>query len=255
MTLAIEPQGDGDISLTWLAALRAVHEGLAHETTGLAVRIQSSDGALREIPDIRAALDRSLAAAARTGSGNPKKPALVDTVASTIFPASLWNPDVPRESLYERYRRILPIVRNFQENRHGTYFSRFLDHENQLEHVITTRLDRHNNRRSAYQLIVFNPEADHGDWRQRGFPCLHQVSFVPNTQRKTLEVFGYYPTQTIFEKAYGNYLGLWRLGEFVAHQWELTMKSVTCVAVVAKSAAKQPSLRIAGRLLNELRGF
>jgi hypothetical protein len=41
-------------------------------------------------------------------------------------------------------------------------------------------------------------------------------------------VAGYYPTQSIFHRAYGNYLGLCRLGQFMAHQMGLTLQRMTC---------------------------
>jgi hypothetical protein len=47
-------------------------------------------------------------------------------------------------------------------------------------------------------------------------------------------VTGLYATQTLFERAYGNYIGLCDLGRFFAHQWGLQLIRVTCVASVAK---------------------
>lgn len=40
----------------------------------------------------------------------------------------------------------------------------------------------------------------------------------------------FYATQHILNKAYGNYLGLARLGEFVASEVGLTLKNLTCIA-------------------------
>jgi hypothetical protein len=215
---------------------------------GLAVEIRSSDGVLHEEPAVRARLDAVLY---ELQGSAPSGRASIDTVASTIFPSSMWNPDLARDALFTRYKRILPRLKKDRRNAHGMYFERFLEHD-QLDHVIGTRLEHGNNRRSAYQLAVFDASKDHGHWRQRGFPCLHQVSFVPDKAKATLEVFAYYATQTMLEKAYGNYLGLWNLGRFVAKYWGLRMASLTCIAAVAKAAANDRSLAAARRVRQEL---
>ena len=49
-----------------------------------------------------------------------------------------------------------------------------------------------------------------------------------------LAVTGFYATQHVFEKAYGNYLGLCRLGQFVAHELGLKLVRMTCVTALAK---------------------
>jgi hypothetical protein len=208
------------------------------------MEIRSDDGRLVENTPIRNALDNALNKVAESRLGRASRPTLVQTVASTIFPTSMWNSAKPRDALFKRYQSALPIIQHDPRNKDGTYFSRFLE-ERQLEHVLSTRIEKQNHRRSAYQLIVFNPSRDHGHWRQRGFPCLHQVSLVPDTRSGTLGVVGYYPTQTMFEKAYGNYLGLWALGCFVAHEWQLRMASLTCFAVVAKGSNGEHNARAA----------
>ncbi len=40
--------------------------------------------------------------------------------------------------------------------------------------------------------------------------------------------------QYLFERAYGNYLGLKRLGDFMAHEMSLTLERVVCIAAVGK---------------------
>ena len=252
MVMTLEPVAGGNVSAAWLAALRATQQARGHETTGLVVQIDSQDGEIHEDRSIRAALDGALRDTAVSQSGRRKRPALVGTVASTIFPRSMWNPSRPRGALFERYERALPRIRRFRENHHGTYFERFIGNGNQLDHIIATRVDHSNYRRSAYQLAVFDPGADHGNWKQRGFPCLHQVSFVPDSRRGALAVFAYYPTQTVFEKAYGNYVGLWHLGQFVGHEWGLQMTSLTCIAVVAKATSRSNVQPRVQQLLDEL---
>ena len=173
------------------------------------------DGEPMEVAPIRELLDDAL--------GADEKALSCHEVANTIFPNSLWNPRADRQQLYERYRRIMPRVLRDRRNRYGVYFQRLIafGHDaayeggvNQLEHIIQT-WHGGNHRRSALQAAIFDPRKDHTNQRMRGFPCLQQVAFAPQAP-EGLAVTGFYATQYIFERAYGNYLGLCRLGRFMA---------------------------------------
>ena len=91
--------------------------------------------------------------------------------------------------------------------------------------------------RSALQAAIFDPTKDHTNQRMRGFPCLQQVAFAPQGA-DGLMVTGLYATQYIFERAYGNYLGLCRLGRFMAQEMGKQLTQVTCVASPAKGGDK-----------------
>jgi hypothetical protein len=248
MTVLDPIREDGaNVSRAWRRAFVAAYDSQGHEAIGLAVEIRSPDQTLSEDAGVRARLDTLLDELHSTA---PKRRAGIDTVSSTIFPRSMWNPKLPRQELFLRYERIVSRLKKDPRNSHGTYFARFLEHD-QLDHVIGTRVEKGNRRRSAYQLSVFDPSMDHGHWRQRGFPCLHQVSLVPDEDEGVVHVFAYYATQTMLEKAYGNYLGLWNLGLFVAHYWGLRLSSLTCIAAVAK-AANDKNMSVARRLRQEL---
>jgi hypothetical protein len=49
-----------------------------------------------------------------------------------------------------------------------------------------------------------------------------------------MKVVALYANQLLIEKAYGNYLGLYRLGKFMAGEMGLTLKRVTCIATNLK---------------------
>ena len=164
------------------------------------------------------------------------------TVANTIFPKSLWNPSRERALLYERYiKHAWPRVKKCRANNRSallTWLVAFENGENpvnQLEHVIAT-WQKGNHRHSALQLSIFDPRRDHTDCRQMGFPCLHQVCFTPlgTNGSAGLAVTGFYATQHIFEKAYGNYLDSVGLGYFVAHETKLRLVRMTCIAASAR---------------------
>jgi hypothetical protein len=77
------------------------------------------------------------------------------------------------------------------------------------------------------QAACFDPLKDHTGQSVRGFPCLQQVSFA-HDQNDGLAVNAYYPTQYVFDRGYGNYLGLCHLGHFMAHELGLQLLRVNC---------------------------
>lgn len=178
-----------------------------------------------------------------------------EDVASTIFPNSMWNPNIEDNAaqLFSRYERIWPAIKHRDRaNSKGNYFRRLTAYKpdganglpvNQLQHIIDTFL-RGNHRRSALQAAIFDPTRDHVHNRILGFPCLQQVAFAP-VGSDGLSITGFYPLQYMFEKAYGNYLGLCRLGRFMAHQMQRTLVKMTCVAS-ALTLGNQPKSALRG---------
>jgi len=216
---------DDDLSRAWGRAVRPmIGRGSVAEIAPLCVSITGfDDGIPHEDSKIRSVLDASL-----TGANKQN----CHTVANTIFPDSMWNPSAPRSVLFDRYQRSLPrMTKASTKNRHGMYFQRLIlggpaSHANQLNFVIETYLARKGVRRSALQVAVYNAERDQTAAAQRGFPCLQHVTFAPVGDKLNINAF--YATQYAFERAYGNYLGLCRLGRFVAHELGLTLARVTC---------------------------
>ena len=242
------------MSVAWGKAFLRVFK--SNEIAPLVVVIEGLDNAdPPEVPTIRNTLDAALIA---EGNGLSCL-----QVANTLFPASLWNPQRPRADLYQRYLRIVHRIRKHRGNRYGVYFQRLIafgtdteteGHINQLEHIICT-WNRGNHRRSALQASLVDPRLDHTHQRQRGFPCLQQVAFAPKGD-KELVVTGFYAKQHIFERAYGNYLGLCHLGRFMAHEMGLTLSQVICIATpAARDRKKRDLVGLAGQVKSSLLDF
>ena len=243
-----------NLSVAWGKAFLQVLE--SNEIAPLVVVIQGLHNAdPPEIPSIRNALDISLQA--------EDKGLSCLQVANTIFPMSLWNPDRHRSNLYDRYLRIAPRIRRHRGNTYGVYFERLVsfgsdsstnEPVNQLEHIIETWL-RGNHRRSALQASIADPRLDHTHQRQRGFPCLQQVAFAP-VGKEGLAVTGFYAKQHMYERAYGNYLGLARLGRFMAHEMGLTLSEVICIATPAsRDRSKKDLAALANRVTSALSDY
>jgi hypothetical protein len=230
-----------NLSVAWSRAFLALIEEGMKEIVPLQVTINGiGDETALEIPQIRQMLDRDL---------QSKKLPTCETISSTIFPISMWNPLLHREALFNRYFKALPQLRKCKANANGIYFERLVKYGetdlNQLDFFLTSRNEKHNNRRSVLQAALVDPKKDLTNQPRRGFPCLQQVSFAPFGKNE-LAVNGFYGTQHIYKKAYGNYLGLLNLGKFVAHELGLRLTQVSCFTGIAQlGAAKKEVIQIA----------
>lgn len=221
---------DENLSVAWARAVRPMlARGGPGEIAPMIVAVTGfDDGVPREDVGVRRALDKMLVDVDMQPS---------HTVANTLFPESLWNRAQPRAMLFDRYRSALPRLRKAStKNTHGLYFERMITggpetHPNQLDFIIETYTKRKGARRSGLQVGVFDPKIDQTPAAQLGFPCLQHVTFAPTRMepnRKGLCVNGFYATQYAFERAYGNYLGLCRLGRFVAQELGVPLVRMTC---------------------------
>lgn len=232
---------DNNVSLAWARAFLKVHE--EGDISPLVVVIEDiRKDVPPEVQGIREALDGELEAQ-RQGLS-------CQTVANTIFPESLWNPTIDRNALYDRYRSIYGRVRRHPRNRYGVYFQRLIgfgwdqnqeNGVNQLEHIIKT-WDAGNRRPTALQAAIFDPKRDHSHQRRRGFPCLQQVAFLPEG-KEGLSVTGLYATHYMFERAYGNYLGLFHLGRFMAHEMGRNLSKLVCISAPARLDGTKKGLK------------
>lgn len=226
------------VSFAWGRALQTVAQEGRTEMAPLTVAITgaATEEVLSESGGIRSELESVLAARGKQ---------TVETVANTIFPESLWNPARPRQELYDRYMAVFPRLRKrWRANSGGTYFQRMVangrkDAPNQLEFGLSTY--RSGMRRSVLQAGVFDPRKDHSAAIRSGFPCLQHVSFVPD-KAGNLSVNAFYASQYIVERGYGNYLGICRLGRFVAHELDIPLTRVTCHIGVAMLDGSKESI-------------
>ena len=127
-------------------------------------------------------------------------------------------------------------------NKKGLYFERMMNFrggaaddtpgKNQLLHLVEwwnrqQREDKARPSRSRMQVACFDPFLDHNRECHPYFPCLQQVAFSYDSN-DGLTVSAFYPTQYLFDRAYGNYLGLCHLGAFMANQMGLSLVRFNC---------------------------
>lgn len=231
-----------NLSLAWAAAFQAVDAIPGKEVNSLSVSFTGLSPDIEEVREIRDLLDNALDLQGMQS---------IHTVANTIFPSSLWRlARGDREVFYREYLENLPHYTKMSpyKNRGGTYFSRLISFDvdpiqgaidlngshsiNQIEFLIQHCLPR--KRRSYLQAAVFDPHRDHSEAAQLGFPCLQHVSVIPDFKAGSIDLNAFYATQQLFDKAYGNFLGLARLGKFIAEESNLELHRVTCFVGLEK---------------------
>lgn len=227
----------GDIGDAWLQAAQALAEARGRTLVNLAVSIADP---LREDLGIRRELEESVAGLARGDRAN-RLPALhsVHTVANTIFPISMYNPGRPGAAA-EFFERAQSVGRLHEGRRNewGTYFGRLVSYPradgakvNQLENFLAvlaeakTWSDRYeapltfpgeSTELAADALtadaLVIGPQ----DRRPRGNPCLAHLSFT--VLDGAIHLTALYRRHHYIARAYGNFLGLARLLNFLAYE-------------------------------------
>ena len=225
---------DCNLSRAWSRLLLRILDGAGTEVSPLVLSVTGFDdkGMAREDPAVRQALDHLLERKGRFK---------VDDVAFTIFPQRLWKMRRDdRRNFLALYRKTLPRwqAMNKRVNGRGLYFERMVMYGrgpcdgNQLEWILSQYGSRVGVRRSMLQASTFDPGRDHVANAQLGFPCLQQVSFEPTAAGLVVNAF--YATQQVFDKAYGNYLGLAQLGAFMAHEMDMRLARLNVMVGIAK---------------------
>lgn len=223
-----------NLSRAWAQLVLRVLDNAGKEVAPLILSLSgfTPNGAIDEDYNVRRALDELLKTKGRFE---------IDKVAFAIFPQRIWMISRgDRNRFFDIYRKSFPRWRalNRAANGRGMYFERMTmygrgPHDgNQLEWVLSQFNSRKGVRRSMFQVTTFDPERDHVSSAQLGFPCLQQVSFVPTQAGLVTNAF--YATQQIFDKAYGNYLGLSQLGAFMAHEMQMPLIRLNVMVGVAK---------------------
>jgi hypothetical protein len=234
-SVAAEPVmiNDSNLSRAWSRLLLGILNGAGTEISPLVLSVTGFEqGVISEELGVRQALDQLL---------ERKKRLKVEDIAFTIFPQRVWELSrSDRARFFKLYRATFPRwqAMNKKANGRGLYFERLVMYGrgpcdgNQLEWILSQFGSRAGVRRSMLQAATFDPGRDHVASAQLGFPCLQQVSFEPTNAGLVVNAF--YATQQIFDKAYGNYLGLAQLGIFMSHEMNMPLMRLNVMVGVAK---------------------
>jgi len=255
MSIFVSASNIGD---AWLRAYRTLLETPGRRVVNLAVSIAQP---LQEDLGVRGALEQTLAEIA--SSSHKMTLHSVHTVANTIFPISLYQPDQP-DAAKRFFGRAGKVSRLHHKRKHewGTYIGRLIQYDqpdgtpvNQLERFLTL-LNGGSNWADIYEapltypgetsetaarevaasdLLLIGPD----DRRRMGGPCLAHVSLTSVDGH--LHLTALYRRHYYFARAYGNFLGLARLLNFLAHE---SGRQVGQVLIVGTHAEIEPGLPV-----------
>lgn len=221
------------VTESWLKVLNELVTQKKTELSTLIVRINNTDAVHTYKEQVEKDLNHFL-----SSINEP----MIESTAGTIFPYSLSRGSI---SVFDRFDKVWKYVKVDKKNKRGTYFRRLTAYgdaygrkTNQLQHIIDTyngvvgRKPIH--RRSALIATTFDPTLDHISAPYLGFPCLQQVCFLPNPTKNELSMNAIYAMQYLDIRAYGNFLGLMRLGQFMAKEMKLNFSHLHCMISVTK---------------------
>lgn len=229
MSIPTMIEGD-NLSIAWLKAVNSIIDQPGKEINPLVITLSK----FNEDLNIKNILNDDLH---KNGLDS------VDVVSETIFPKSLYKHfGEDRSILYENYlNSVLPRLKKIDpRNNNGTYFERLIafgeteSSKNQLDIIIdslngTTKVKR----RSKLQASIFDPMKDHKSGAFQGFPCLQHVTFY-KSETGGLVLNSFYAVQYLYQRAYGNWLGLINLGKFIAKETSLEFERFNCFIGVEK---------------------
>jgi hypothetical protein len=236
------------LSRGWLEALSLLNRSSNRELVNLAVRIMEPT---REDEAIRRHLD-SFITERRVVSGATPRIERVQSVANSIFPSAFYRGGPgARERLYG----LASDVRQFAHARHakGDYFERMTSYPsdkgviNQIENLTMSLIRmraRGDLNAKSMEIGILQPGVDEasalvggvaifepGRRATRGFPCLSHVSVTLVSGK--LHMSAIYRNHDFMGRAYGNYLGLGRLLDFMASESGFEAGELLCVSTHA----------------------
>ena len=226
---------DNNLSRAWARLLLGILDGAGTEVSPLVLSLTGfDDNGVRARRSCRAPSPRSARSSAKDDLRSRMSPSPSFLNASGRCRAAT-APAFSRSigTTFPRWQAM-----NRKANGRGLYFERMVMYGrgpcdgNQLEWILSQYNSRAGVRRSMLQATTFDPGRDHVASAQLGFPCLQQVSFEPTTAGLVVNAF--YATQQIFDKAYGNYLGLAQLGAFMAHEMGMPLARLNVMVGIAK---------------------
>lgn len=219
---------DNNLSTAWCKVLQHIIDNSGNEITPLVLTLTGFE----EETIINEVLNADL---------SKNKLDSIEIVSETIFPQSLYNfNENDRQKLFDTYlENVLPRLKRIDKrNCSGTYFERLIafgdTKKNQLNIIINSlNGDSKIKRRSKSQASIFDPLKDHKNGVFQSFPCLQHVTFY-KSETGGLVINSFYAMQYLYQRAYGNWLGLINLGKFVASESGLELERFNCFIGVEK---------------------
>lgn len=213
MSLVADRFIDADnVSEAWLDAINLLQATTGRKAVHLVARIKNPT---TEVAEIREEADLLI-------DSGPSNLWPIDTTRNTIFPASWARRHPEPEDLAGYYRERYPQLRAVQSNAVGTYFGRVVafprcdgsigDQLTDTVRKLRQELDGGTPKSSRYEISIYSELKDTGPM---SFPCLAHVSV--HLHDAALHMQAVYRNEYLIGRAYGNFLGLGQLLEYMAN--------------------------------------
>jgi len=209
------------LSEGWLDAVRCLYGTPGGKAVHLLVRILNP---LEEVAEVRAAAQGLI------DDWNSRYPAKrhlydIETTRNTLFPAAWARRHPEPADLADHYRSRYDVggdLRTVKANRRGTYFGRIVSYPradgesaDQLTDTVRKLRDElcaKGPKSSRYEINIYSEAHDKNPM---SFPCLAHLSM--HLHRGRLHAQAIYRNETLVGRAYGNYLGIAELQEYIAN--------------------------------------
>lgn len=153
-------------------------------------------------------------------------------VATFIFPQRLYELSKHnRDTLFSKQKKIHQIVRG----KWGSYFDQMVDwretggnSRNQLNDIINMINGRDRIYKAAYTIQITNPIMHLG--YAMGGPCLRYIVLQLEPENRTMSLLAVYRNHDFARRAYGNYLGLGNLLNFLASETNFNLGNITYIS-------------------------
>lgn len=210
-----------DVSEAWIDALAMMRDGRQRKAVHMVLRVAN---ARTDRPQIRN-LAQSLIDDFNEGKPDGDQLWSVETTRNTLFPASWASRNPEPADLGAYYRERYSALRKTPASKYGTYFGRLVayprnkkheDQFDQLSNVVAKLRGEHaegsrSRKSSCYELNIYS---ERWDTNRVSFPCLAHVSL--HVYGGKLNMQAVYRNEFLVGRAYGNYLGLAELLNYIA---------------------------------------
>ena len=191
-------------------------------------------------------------------------------VSYTIFPDTLYK-RIARENADILYKKYFKWFHRFKRKGDwGTYFHRMISKPcfnsknnkmidlNQLKEIISLLKIRERVYKTPYFISISDPIKDLK--RTMGGPCLNYIALQLDKNKdgeNTINLVAFYRNHNFLERAFGNYVGLGQLLNFLCNECDYKLGYLTCISShayisVDKRGVSHNVIKVLKRLVDRL---
>lgn len=160
-------------------------------------------------------------------------------IEHTIFPTRLYNKYPDKKRFFRAYRIYFQITRKMEHSGWGTYFNSMINYPtkhgtvDQLGDMINNISNREKIIRAANVIIIPEPYRDRN--KIIGAPCLNYITVQVEKDEEAencrrISLLCVYRNHDFTVRAYGNYLGLCGLLNYICSETHSSMGGITCIS-------------------------